>query len=289
MENYFRYFKYFNDKSWGLRIITCGYYHGGSGAEYPSEGHPESHDLKWEKGRKLKGCYLVYIPTGRGEFETENSKATILPGDVIKLYPEDWHRYRPDVRVGWEEYWIGFEGPALEDFLLKSLFPEAKSEVSNIGHHDEVIYLFNQSLNITRKNSPGFTQIITGIVFQLVAYIMYPSYQASAGKKADYIYEESVSIIRQHIKDGVDFQKMAANCGLSYSHFRKLFKKKTGFPPQQFLINERLSYAKRLLSSTDLTVEEISEKCGFQSAFYFSNLFKKKTGYAPGKLKYNRN
>ena len=289
MENYFKYLKYFHDNSWGLKIITCGYYHGGGGDKYPSKGHPDSHDLNWEKGRELKGCYLVYIPTGRGEFETKNSKVNILPGDVIKLYPEDWHRYRPDVKVGWEEYWIGFEGPASEDFLLKSLFPENKSEVGNIGHHDEVIYLFNQALNITRKNSPGFAQIITGIVFQLVAYIINPGYQALAGKKADYIYEESVSIIRQHIKNGVDFQKMAANCGLSYSHFRKLFKEKTGFSPQQFLINERLGYARRLLSSTDLTIEEISEKCGFQSAFYFSNIFKKKTGYSPGKLRYIRN
>lgn len=289
MENYFKYLKHFNDKSWGLRIITCGYYHGGSGDQYPSEGHPESHDLNWGKGRKLKGCYLVYVPTGRGEFETKNSKVNILPGHVIKLYPEDWHRYRPDVKIGWEEYWIGFEGPALEDFLLKSLFTENKSGVSNIGHHDEVMYLFNQALNLTRKNSRGFTQVITGIVFQLVAYIIYPGYQALAGKRVDYIYEESISIIRQHIKGGVDFQKMAANFGLSYSHFRKIFKEKTGFSPQQFLINERLSYAKRLLSSTDLTIEEISKKCGFQSAFYFSNLFKKKTGYSPGKLKYMRN
>ena len=32
--------------------------------------------------------------------------------NVILLFPGVWHRYRPDVDVGWDEYWISFNGSA---------------------------------------------------------------------------------------------------------------------------------------------------------------------------------
>ncbi|WP_215223928.1 AraC family transcriptional regulator [Echinicola shivajiensis] len=284
MNNYFKYLSKLNDKSWGINIITCGHYYGEKGNSYPPLGHPKSHSFSWEEGRELDGCYLIYIPTGNGELETKNIKRKILPGDIMKIYPNEWHRYRPDKEVGWEEYWIGFKGDALEKYLLSSLFPNNTSEVANIGHHDEVIYLFNQALTLATKNTSGFTKILTGIVFQLVAYIEHPGYQALPGKKEDYICEEVISLIRQHFRKGIDFQHLAGNYGISYSHFRRLFREKVGLAPQQFLINERINYAKRLLSTTNLTVEEISEKCGFQSVFYFSKLFKKKAGYSPKKI-----
>ena len=285
MENYFRYLTNFDDKSWGLQVITCGYLHYGPGDPYPISGHPKSHVLNWTEGRKLNGSYLIYIPTGRGEFESEKIKRSILPGDVIRLYPNEWHRYRPDPSNGWEEYWIGFEGPAIQQYLIESLFPDHQTMITNIGHHDEVIFLFNQAIQLTKKKSKGFTKILTGIIFQLIAYIESPGYQANAAKTEDQLYETTISSIRQHLKEGVDFHLLADQYGLSYSHFRKLFKKKTGLAPQQFLIQERINYARRLLTSTSLTVDEVAHKCGFQSVFYFSRLFKAKMGVPPGRVR----
>ena len=39
--------------------------------------------------------------------------------------------------------------------------------------------------------------------------------------------------------------------------------------------------AKELMASTDLKVYEISDKVGFDSAFYFSKVFKKLAGVSP--------
>ena len=146
-------------------------------------------------------------------------------------------------------------------------------------------FLFNQAIQLTKKKSKGFTKILTGIIFQLIAYIESPGYQANAAKTEDQLYETTISAIRQHLREGIDFHLLADQHGLSYSHFRKLFKKKTGLAPQQFLIQERINYARRLLTSTNLTVEEVANKCGFQSVFYFSRLFKTKMGVPPGRVR----
>ncbi len=280
MENYFKYLSNAHE-SWGLRVITCGYQQYSPGDPYPPSNHPESHLFTWEQGRKLDGCYFIYIPTGRGELETSSIKRDILPGDVIRLYPNDWHRYRPDSKVGWEEYWIGFDGPVLDKYLSDSLFQDGNSMVSNIGHHDEVIYLFNQAINLTKKRNEGFGKILAGIIFQLAAHIDLPGYQALPGPKEDYMLESVISAIKQNLKEGVDFRKMAEQVGMSYSHFRKTFKASTGYAPQYFLIRERLEYAARLLKSSDLSIQEVAEKCGFKSLFYFSRVFKEKMGASP--------
>ena len=67
-----------------------------------------------------------------------------------------------------------------------------------------------------------------------------------------------------------------------------LFREKSGLPPNKFLACERINYAKRLLYSSDLTIKEIAEKCGFQSVYYFSRLFKAGEGISPGQYRKQR-
>ncbi|MDW7692800.1 AraC family transcriptional regulator [Flammeovirgaceae bacterium SG7u.111] len=238
----------------------------------------------WEKGRTLTSIQLIYVVTGKGVFESEDSKKKILPGDVIMLFPGEWHRYHPDPETGWEEYWIGFEGRMVDEFILPELFTQKKSIVKNIGYHDEVIYLLNQTLALAKKKS-SFAKILTGIVFQLIAYLTEPIEHAVAGNKSEYIAEETINFIRLNVKAEIDFKELSSKFGVSYSYFRKMFKEETGVAPQQFLIDERLRLAERLLNSTKMTIEEISDRSGFQSVYYFSRLFKKKRGIAPSEMR----
>ena len=47
----------------------------------------------------------------------------------------------------------------------------------------------------------------------------------------------------------------------------------------------RAEYAKNLLVTTDMTVAEISDACGFSSVQYFYKVFARKYGTSPGKLR----
>jgi transcriptional regulator GlxA family with amidase domain len=68
---------------------------------------------------------------------------------------------------------------------------------------------------------------------------------------------------------------------MGYSAFRKAFKRMTGQSPNQYHLNVRLNRAKKLLTSTVLNINEISNHTGFESVYYFSKLFKKKNGVSP--------
>ena len=55
----------------------------------------------------------------------------------------------------------------------------------------------------------------------------------------------------------------------------------TGLPPQQYLLQMRLSKAAELLKSTSSPIKEIAALSGWENVFYFSRLFRQKYYISP--------
>lgn len=103
-------------------------------------------------------------------------------------------------------------------------------------------------------------------------------YLLNGNGELDCIYQ-----LIQQITENPCFSKsvreMAKYAGYSYDHFRHKFKKITGLPPSEYILNHRIENAASLLESEEYTCTEIAELCGFSSPSQFSVLFKKKWGY----------
>lgn len=78
-----------------------------------------------------------------------------------------------------------------------------------------------------------------------------------------------------------DIEGMASEVGMSRSGFQHLYKKLFGVSVMTDVVNGRLDRAKRLLSSTNLTIKEIAEKCGYESEYNFMRQFKSRLGKTP--------
>ena len=83
--------------------------------------------------------------------------------------------------------------------------------------------------------------------------------------------------------DEVDLRELAASLDVSYDGFRHAFKKHTGLPPHQYLLQLRIHRARELLCGTDLTVRQIAASLGFEDPYYFSRAFRKMTGRSPNR------
>jgi AraC family transcriptional regulator len=68
---------------------------------------------------------------------------------------------------------------------------------------------------------------------------------------------------------------------LSPYHLHRAFRQAFGETPHNFLTRVRLDRARRLLSTTQLTITEVCLGCGFESPGSFSTLFRKKFGRSP--------
>jgi AraC-like DNA-binding protein len=281
-------FTYFQKKdAWGIEIKTCGYYNAPPKTAYPPEGHPNEYNFSWRQGRKLKGFHLVYIPTGSGIFESgKNKKWTVNAGDLILIYENEWHRYKPDPKTGWEEYWVGIDGDHFREHILKDLFQKKSSLVVPLGYREEIILAFEQILSLSKRTAQSTHQILSGSLLNLLAQVINAKDTLIQQPKESMI-EDSILLIRQQLNNHISLTELADRFNMSYSGFRKFFKKQTGLPINQYIIRERLLIAQRMLRSTSLSLNEIAEKTGFESIHYFSRLFKLKFGYSPSKERHS--
>ena len=79
----------------------------------------------------------------------------------------------------------------------------------------------------------------------------------------------------------ISSSKLAEELHINNSYFCRYFKKIFGCTFQNYLSNYRVEKAKTLLSNTDFTISEISQRVGFESFAYFSKNFKSITGTTP--------
>ena len=110
------------DLRFGLCVNTVGFQSIKAGDTYPPLNHPEEYYFTALKGRILHEYQLVYITKGKGCFNSEGTPTReIGKGQLLILFPGEWHTYAPSTKTGWNEYYIGFEG-SIADTLFKEAF-----------------------------------------------------------------------------------------------------------------------------------------------------------------------
>jgi len=76
-------------------------------------------------------------------------------------------------------------------------------------------------------------------------------------------------------------EALAADAGLTPSHFCRIFKKATGITPHQYVMKARLDRAQELLGASDLSIAAIAESLGFTSQSHFTRAFRQYAGQTP--------
>ena len=82
-----------------------------------------------------------------------------------------------------------------------------------------------------------------------------------------------------------DIEKLASMCGLSYSHFKRLFVQQFSIAPKKYLISKRLEFARALILNQQFSISDIAEMAGYDNVYYFSNAYKKYYGCSPQNTK----
>ena len=91
-----------------------------------------------------------------------------------------------------------------------------------------------------------------------------------------------ISYINEHYTDNtLCLNDIAASANVSPAYLSALFKKNQGISLSDFITSQRISAAARYLTTTTMSLKEISLKCGYANQYYFSTSFKKKMGITP--------
>lgn len=118
----------------------------------------------------------------------------------------------------------------------------------------------------------------------LVKYIIFENLLTPMNNKT---VNDVLAFINQNIDKPLDVKSISKKTGVSTSVIYRNFQRYLGCTISKYINNQRIEKAVTLLTTTDLSIKEISTKVGYLDSAYFSRVFKKLKGYSP--LYYKRN
>jgi len=90
-----------------------------------------------------------------------------------------------------------------------------------------------------------------------------------------------ISFIKENIRENINLKELSNKACMSSTSFYRIFKRELGMSPIEFVLNEKIKYAKKLLNNPNIQINEVSYATGFEDCNYFSRLFKKIEGVTP--------
>lgn len=92
---------------------------------------------------------------------------------------------------------------------------------------------------------------------------------------------EVIDFIRLNLKENINLKSLSDKAGMSTTSFYRFFKRELGMTPIEFVLNEKIKSAKKLLKNPSIQINEVCYLSGFEDANYFIRLFKKYEGITP--------
>ncbi|MDY4675954.1 MAG: AraC family transcriptional regulator [Candidatus Borkfalkiaceae bacterium] len=100
---------------------------------------------------------------------------------------------------------------------------------------------------------------------------------------------EAKRFIMKNYNRNIQLKDVANHVFLSPNYFHKLFTQVTGITPHQYIINQKINAAKKMLLESDATITDIIINCGFSSQSYFNAIFKREVKITPNDYRKSMN
>lgn len=79
----------------------------------------------------------------------------------------------------------------------------------------------------------------------------------------------------------VTVESLAQAVNLNRSYLTSLFKQDLDLTPSEYIQNFRITKARHLLESSDISIDQVAEQCGYQRTNSFTRVFKRTYGISP--------
>lgn len=232
---------------------------------------------------------LIYLASGKGYFYFKEESPTILDAGNMVLYrPREPQRYIYYGKDQPEIYWIHFTGANIDE-LFSSFGIDTTSNVIISGIHPDYANLFKMIIWELQQQKAFYKESAALHFKQLLIMVGRFNHQDNLNKEvgSSVEIEKATAYFYEHYNEDINIEAYVDSLCLSSSSFFRRFKQYTGMTPLQYILDIRISNAKKLLETTDYSITEISSIIGYDNALYFSRLFHGHVGMSPKEYRIN--
>jgi len=87
--------------------------------------------------------------------------------------------------------------------------------------------------------------------------------------------------VKGHLSDNISVTNIAEELHFNAQYLMRSFKNKTGMSIVEYITQERMNMAKKILKNTELPIKTVSIMVGYEDYAYFTRVFKKEVGESP--------
>ena len=238
-----------------------------------------SPDYRWDNQERIPSILLQYTLSGYGVVRSGSEVMRTGPGTAFLLsFPGDnSYYYEPDATEPWEFVFILMKGDGTRPYL------------DYIRDHKGLVFPLplqhpaaQQLLDMHTQAKAGRLQdsfLASSKCFSILCALCSP--YSDQERPLSPLVSAAITSMRCSYARGAGVADICSTLGISQSHLSRVFMKETGVQPILYLTRLRLEEAVRLLNTTDLSLTEISARCGFDNTNYFSKVFRKHMGVSP--------
>lgn len=224
-------------------------------------------------GPSVRSYYLIhFILDGEGEFQTNHTKYHLKKGQGFLIEPDYLTTYTSDMQHPWTYVWVGFSGKNAKQ-IVDSLGLSQENPVFSCDAGEKLKKYVLEMLQHNHLHTADFYRT-QGMFYLFISAIADAMKDQISPTDANTYVQHAISYIHNHIGEPILVEEIADYVGLNRSYLSVLFKKSTGMSPIQYLQTCRLTKARNMLATSNLSVESIACSCGYQKAESLIKVFR---------------
>lgn len=236
-------------------------------------------------GPKIRSYHLIhFVLYGKGELHINEHIFQLSAGDAFFIPAGKVSYYEASKEDPWCYAWVSFLGINSQMYLYQLM--TSTDDVYIVHGLDNQKYkerIF-EIISLQGVSTSRYFQA-NGILFQIMAMLFDDiNFQESNWGKNS-VVDEVKFYLDINYAEKIKLRDVAKSFGIHPNYLTRIFHEKYGISPKQYLISLKLKKARRLLTTTELSVSVISSSLGFDDQLAFSKIFKKEFAVSPSEYR----
>jgi len=239
--------------------------------------------------RTIDSFEIILMRSGQLRMAEAHREYTLNPNDVLLLLPGFEHKGLSEYNEETSFYWIHFyldkkmykivDGSKMKKGFLRV------PQFSHPGRPERMIELLRQFLHGQEEGFACATEadlLVTQMAVELACHGEREVDSPAARRLTEQVRAIIDARFHQHdLGPGSIAAELDVNC----DYLGRVFKLATGENIGAYLITRRLREARKLLQESQLNVNQIAQRVGFNDPGYFRRLFRRHFDIKPGDLR----